>query len=205
MLTSCGAADVPSVNRARGTTVITSSTSSASGYLNDGDNDPIGDADNDNTYDNDKDNAEDHVFDDNGRYHDRDDTTIVAFGHVTDGAVTSTVTKLVEHYYAAAAQGHAADACSMLLPAVAHTAAQTYAQAGPAYLRGAKTCPEATAALFTHLRRDLAAKRVVSGVRANGDQAFALLGSNTAPADYISLVRARGSWWIDELIGEPLP
>jgi hypothetical protein len=54
-------------------------------------------------------------------------------------------------------------------------------------------------------REGLAGGFAVTGVRVEGSEARALLGSRTLPASFVVVTRERGAWKIDELIGQPLP
>jgi hypothetical protein len=185
---------------------ITSPATSPHGYLNDGDNDPIGDADNDNNHDNDNDNSEDHVPNDNSNYHDSDDRGILAFGHAASAADKRAMTALVKRYYTVAAAVDGPKACAMLAPRFAESIVEDYGKEspGPSYLRSGTTCPAVMALLFQHFRAQIAAPFDVTSVRVERNQAYALLGSKATPARYITLERRRKVWWIGALIGNPL-
>ncbi|HEY3885384.1 MAG TPA: hypothetical protein VGL62_09275 [Vicinamibacterales bacterium] len=184
----------------------TPSRASPAGYRNDGDNDVIGDADDDNNHDNDHDNSEDHVRDDNGDYHDSDDTA-VTFGHAANSAETRAVTAVVQRYYAVAASGNGAKACTLLIPGLAATVVEDYGfgSAGPADLRSGHTCPEVLELLFESQRALLRSGVNVTAVRILEDNAVALLGSRVTPAASIPLEYRHGAWAIDAIIGSVLP
>jgi hypothetical protein len=180
-------------------------------YLNDGDAEKVNDGDMDNR----NGNHEDHDADsseeyeetyDNNRYHDSDDSSILAYGHAAGAAKKRAIAAAVKRYYMAAAAGDGATACSMLVSSIARAAPEDYGQApGPAYLRGAKTCAAVMSLLFKHDHSQLTGMIAVTGVRVEGNQARALLGSTTMPAGYISVERERGAWKIDALLGGALP
>jgi len=181
---------------------------SPQGYLNDGDNDVIGDADNDNNHDDDNDNSEDHKPEENGDYHDGDDRGIVSFGQPADPADKRAVTATVKRYYALAAAGDGATACTMLTPSLARSAEQDYGHgsAGPTYLSAGRNCVEVLGLLFGHFHTQLTSTTtVITGVRVEGKEAIALLGSRAQPAGEIPLTRIAGVWRIGSLFGGALP
>jgi hypothetical protein len=175
-------------------------------YLNDGDHDPIGDEDGDNNADNDNDVSLDYkpVTNEGGNYHDADDSMTLAYGHAAGPVDTRAVAALVKRYYAAAAAGDGKGACSMLLPSLAKAAPEDYGEFGPQYLRGGKTCEAVLSLLFEHFHNTLTAPVGVTGVRVEGNQAHALVGSATMSASYITLQRERGVWALNELLGNTL-
>jgi hypothetical protein len=76
---------------------------------------------------------------------------------------------------------------------------------GPAYLRGATTCPALLALLFKHEHAQLNTALLVTGVRVSGGRAQVLLGSRTAPASYAILRREGRAWRIAGMLSAPLP
>lgn len=185
---------------------VPASSASTGRYLNDGDNDVIGDADDDNNHDVDKDNSEDHKPDENGNYHDSDDS-IVTFGHTANSVDTQAITAAVKRYYAVAASGNGSKACSMLVPSLAKAIPEDdgHGSAGPSYLQAGRTCPAIMALLFKHMRNQVTVSIHVTAVRTNGNHAVALLGSKTVPASEVLIERQGGVWMISSLIGSPLP
>jgi hypothetical protein len=181
------------------------SADAARGYLNDGDGDHPGDSENDNNHDTDNDPSEDYKPDENGLYHERDDSGVAAYGAAASAVDERAIANLVRRYYAAAAIEDGAQACTMLVVSLARAIPNEYGHSGPSYLRGHKTCAALTTALFKHTQAQMAGEFVVTGIRVSGGQAFALLGSRTVPASYISLQREHGRWRISELVGSPLP
>jgi hypothetical protein len=157
---------------------------------------PDSDVDFDNDY---KDNA-------SKGYYDNDDQSVRAYGHAVSATDKHALTAVVERYYAAAAAGDGATACSLIKPSFARAIPEDYGQApGPAYLRGAKTCPAVMSLLFRHSHGQLTGAIEVTGVRVMGNQAFVLLDSMTVPASFINVERTGGAWRIVGLLGRPLP
>jgi hypothetical protein len=184
---------------------------SARRLLNDGDAEKMHDSDlDDSTADH-----EDHDADStgeyeegngNGKYHDGDDLATVSFGHAASATDRHAIATLVKRYYAAAAAGDGAKACSMMASPMARSLPQTSGGgAAPAYLRGAKTCEAVAVRVFAHARPQIDHEVVVTGVRVQGGTVVALLGSTKAPASVISLGREGGAWKIEALLGGPLP
>jgi hypothetical protein len=173
------------------------------GYLNDGDFDFPGDPDYDDYNDNDNDRSEDYKPSERHYYHDRDDNGMVDYGHAAAPAEARAVTAIVERYYALAAGGDGAKACAMLGASFAASVAEDYGResAGPAYLRNGTSCTQVLDLLFAHERAKLTSLPAVTGVRVEGDQAIALLGSAIAEASYLPLTRERDGWKVDSLLG----
>lgn len=179
-----------------------------SGYLNDGDNDPSADGDLDDRggkhADNDRDEPQDNEPTQNNSYHDSDDSPVSSYGHAAGPADTKAVAATVERYYARESAGDGAGACALMAPAYARSVPVDYGQApGPAYLRGAKTCPAVMTRLLA--RSHVSDPIHVTAVRLGGAHATAMVGSSDLPASYIGLVRRHGAWWIQSLLAVPLP
>jgi hypothetical protein len=176
-------------------------------YLNDGDKDLIGDYDGDNSYDTDKDNWEDHRAEDNSYYHDVDDRGIVGLGRPATPSELQGIAAFVHRYYALAAAGNGATACRLVIPNLRRSAVEDYGagSAGPSYLRSARTCTGVMDAVFSHSHGEISNRFQVSEVRLQGNGGYALMGSKTGPASYISLQRVGGHWMSAVLIGGPLP
>lgn len=176
-------------------------------YLNDGDADHPGDSENDNNHDTDDDPSEDYKPDENGLYHERDDGTVVAYGVPASASQARAITSLVKRYLAAAAHGDGSTACALLVPSLARALPSEDGEGtGPSYLRGATTCAALMSRLFQHTRAR-ADGFVVTGVRmdAHAHNAFALLGSRTAPASYISLQQEHDRWCVSQPVPVALP
>jgi hypothetical protein len=145
--------------------------------------------------------------------YDTDDETLLGSGRSGRPADARAIDALVERYYTAAARGDGAAACAMTSPDYARTVPDDYGQelgwaippGAEAYLRGAKTCAAVLSLLFAHLHRQLAAPVEILAVRLYGNYGYASVGSTTLPASRIEILREHGVWWIDELLGRPLP
>jgi hypothetical protein len=155
--------------------------------------------------DNDVDSDNDYLGANTG-YYDSDDVSIRAYGHVAGATDRRMISALIEHYYAAAATNESMKACSLIDASLAKAILEGYGQApGSAHLHGAKTCPAVISLLFERYRSHLTPAIEVIGVRVNGQQASALLGSRTIPASVITMKREEGAWKIDSLFGGSLP
>ncbi len=156
----------------------------------------------------DSDNDDDNDYEDNANkgYYDKDDSAVRSFGHAASPAEKRAITVLVKRYYAAAAAGNGAKACSLIYPAFAAVISEEYGQAsGPSYLHGGKTCAAVMSLLFKHDRSELTSAVEVTGVRVKGGRVYALLGSATLPAGSLALRHEADVWRIDGLLGVPLP
>src|ERR1700722_9331107 len=107
-----------------GAKTVRPDSATAQRYLNDGDAEKVNDHDRDNRNSNhedgDGDSSEEYetTFD-NGDYHDSDDGAMLNFGKVASRTEARAITMVVKRYYAAAAAGNGARACSLMAPAVA--------------------------------------------------------------------------------------
>jgi hypothetical protein len=189
----------------------TASPTTNNRYLNDGDAEKNHDSDpDDKSVDH-----EDHDADSsgeyeegngNGDYHDGDDASSVGFGQAANATDERAITTLVKRYYAAAAAGNGPTACSMMASTIARSLPEEYGEgAGPAYLRGARTCEAIVTRVFDHAGAQLKGAMDVTGVRVAGAEAIALLGSHTMSASKISVHMEDGTWKIDALVGTTLP
>jgi hypothetical protein len=216
-VSACGETIEKTRSAARSSSIVAASVDAQDGsvsgagrYLNDGDNDPSSDGDTDDLdgskTDDDKDPHEDAMHPENSNYHDKDDGSIVAYGHPASAADGHAVVVVVKHYYAVAAVGDSVEACSMMTPSLEKAIPEEYGEAsGPAYLRGGMTCPEVMLLMFRHASNQLTRAFEVTGVRVQSNHAYALLGSHTIPASAVSLARVGGAWKIEALLGSALP
>jgi hypothetical protein len=180
-------------------------------YLNDGDAEKKNDHDNDNSNpnheDGDLDSSEEYedTFD-NRDYHDSDDGIVLNYGHAANAADTRAIAIEAKRYYAAAAADNGKKACSMMTASDAGSVAEDYGSgAGPAYLRGGKTCEAVMSRLFEHSHAKLTGAIDVTGVRVKEGSAYALIGSTKLPASLIILKHEGGAWKINSLLGGALP
>lgn len=181
-------------------------------FPNDGDHDEPGDADLDNGHDNgvpSNPGSVDPYLDylppaNNTAYHDEDDEQAVHFGHAASTSEAGAVTAVVRRYYAVAATGNGARACTMLFPSVAKAVPLDYGKFGASYLHGSRTCAGVMTRLFAHDRRELAAPVRVTNVRVSGPTALAFLGSKRIRASEIALHREGSAWRISQVLGGTL-
>lgn len=140
------------------------------------------------------------------RYPDPDDAATFAYGHAGGARDRSEIAAVVGRYFADAARGDGATACTLLVPTLAAEVPREFGSAtGPAYTRGTTTCATTLSKLFTHEGWLLAKVAHVLSVRIDGRDAQAIVGSRRMPASSIMLQRVGGSWQLQELLGRPLP
>lgn len=135
---------------------------------------------------------------------DEDDKLVLGYGHPATSAQASLLTGIVKHYYALAAAGNAAQACSLLPRGMAAEYAQLYK---PTYLAADdKTCQAIVSGVFAHFRAQLAEPIRVVAVRVKGTTAQVAVGSKVMRASSVMLMRQGGVWRIQEQpLGLPLP
>lgn len=141
----------------------------------------------------------------NSGYRDLDDATNFTYNRPAGTMDAHAVTAVATRYYAAARAGDGRVACSLLDPELAKAVPLDYGRFGPVYLRGARTCKETVTRLFAHDRGQLASPVAVTGVLVDGNRAYALLGSPSLPASYLSLQREGSVWRVDTLLGIGMP
>jgi hypothetical protein len=182
----------------------TASSAATGSFMGDEDDDDTASNNTGNSkYDNDADFDNDTIK--SKGYYDGDDGGIRSYGHAASAADKRAIAALVKRYYAAAAASDGAKACPLMYSTLQEAIPEDYGQPpGPAYARG-KTCAVVMSKLFAHVHSRLAGAFEMTGVRVDGREARALLGSRTTPARFILATRERGAWKIDELLGQPLP
>lgn len=142
-----------------------------------------------------------------------DDTNhneILNYAHAASAADKQAVTALIKRYYAAAAAGDGAKACSMLYVTFAESVAEDYGResAGSSYLKQGKTCPEVLTLLFKHFHSQLTAELPllkVRRVRLNEHHGLVVLGFGTMPERQIPVLRERHTWKVVALLDGELP
>jgi hypothetical protein len=138
-------------------------------------------------------------------YYDEDDNSVRAYGHAASVGDARALAAIVKRYFAAAAVGDGAGACSTLEPTIARSVPEAYGRApGPVYLQG-KTCAAVMSRLFEHIHAKLAGAVEVTGVRVQGERALVFVGSRTMSAIYLTVERKGGAWRIAGLFGTSLP
>lgn len=137
---------------------------------------------------------------------DLDDLPFLDTARPAGAPVSREISAVVSRFYAAAAQGNGAQACSLLLPSLAAATPVDYGgSVGPSYLRGGKTCTEIMSRLFKYARAQLAGSIKVTEVRTVSNRAYVLLQSKTLPYPYITVMKYRDTWKVTNLIGATLP
>lgn len=130
-------------------------------------------------------------------------TVMSEFGQVADPTDRSQITTLVEHYYAAAANGEGGKACGLLFFALAEAAPEKYHWApGPRWLNGANTCQAVLTRVFHHFHAVLRLRPTVTLVRVSGKRARALLHWSKLQAGYVEAVREGSFWKLNSLLAE---
>lgn len=138
-------------------------------------------------------------------YHDSDDNVVLTYGHAASSAEQKALTDVVTRYYAAAAAGNGASACSMITSTFVQAIPEDYGQSpGPVYLRG-KTCAAVMTLLFKHEHKRLAAAPEITQVRVGDKQAYVFLGSQAVPASFVTMEREGGVWKVAGLLAQALP
>lgn len=133
-----------------------------------------------------------------------DDTTLFGnYGGRADPADTHAVSALVRRYYAAAAAGEAAQACSLLTASLAAEAASD--RQAPSR-HGA--CAAYMARLLKEQHQRLASDEVgtmgVTSVYAKGNLGLAVLGFRRMPAATIAVEREGRTWKVDAFLDSTL-
>ena len=149
---------------------------------------------------------EDNDADTNIYNEETDDQRTREFGKAASPEDTKAVIALVRRFYAAAAAGDGAAACSLMAPSLARDAGLSEAaEAAHPPVPGAPNlhgdpCPTVMSLLFKEDHEQLVAESatlVVTGVRVEGAHGLALLGFKTMPERWILVAREHGAWTID--------
>jgi hypothetical protein len=186
-------------------TLITSRIPPGQRVRGDGDADNPGDIDGNGDIDP-EDSDSDYPVPESYRFPDTDDRATFLYGHSPSVVERAAISRIVKRYYAAAMAGEGAVACSMLLPAYAHSIPEDYGQdGGPSYLHGGKTCAAVMSMLFKHSHEELAEAVYIAEVRVDHATAQVVLASRKMRASSISLTHGTGSWKVQEMLGQPLP
>jgi hypothetical protein len=140
-----------------------------------------------------------------GLYDDGDDAAVRGYGHAASAADAQAVSAVVRRYYAAAAAQDARTACALTYYILAESLPEQYGgPPGPLYLRGAGSCQAVLSIVFRRFHAQLVQPPTVTGVRVNGELAYALLGWTALPAGYIEARREGRAWKIDKVLAAPL-
>lgn len=193
---ACGEADkgsglaqrpssAPATGVARAGTSSPSSSAGSSALDTDGDNDRPG----------------------NNRY-DTDNDSVSTYGHTAAAADIQAITALFRRYYALAAAGDGARACSMVYWLFAETVVEEHDRGkGPSSLRG-NTCAQVASKLFKQRHREAVedvATLQVARVRLNGNQGMALVRFGATRERDVLVHRDRGAWKMSVLLDNGAP
>jgi hypothetical protein len=138
----------------------------------------------------------------------------VEFGQDASASDRRAVTALIKRYYAIALAGDGTKACSMLYSPIAESVVNDYASppgqpAGPPYMHGARTCPDAMRLLFEHFHRQLAVETPrlkVTRVRLEEHHGVAILNFGPSlPEREIAIGREGRIWKMQALLDGELP
>ena len=185
-------------------TIVTSAIPAGQRDRGDGDADNPGDIDGNGDVDG-EDADSDYPVPGSYRLPDADDRATFDYGHTPVPAQRREISSLVERYFAAARAEDGAHACALLSPSLARSVPEDYGRgAGPAYLRGGKTCAAVMSMLFKHSHGELAEPVDIVEVRVDGTRAQVVVSSRTLRASRILLHRDRRAWEVRELLGVPL-
>jgi hypothetical protein len=143
----------------------------------------------------------------NSRY-DSDNDAVSSYGHPASVADRQVIAALIRHYYAAAAAGDGARACSLSYWLFAESVVEEHHPGkGPPSLRG-DTCAQVASKLFKQRHRELIEDITafqVAWVRVNRNQGLALLRFGGARERDVLVHRDRGAWKMNVLLDEGAP
>jgi hypothetical protein len=183
-------------------------TGGLKGDEDDDDTDAVMKADRVSKLDSDSDLDNDAIDNQGKGYRDVDDHAFLTWGRPASGRDARELIALTKRYYAAAAADDGAKACSLTYTLFAEAIPEDYGQPpGPPTLRGS-TCRAVLVKLFAqerHQLRDEASSLRVTGVRVQGQQGRALLGSSAMPASALAVRREKDSWKVMGVLAGPLP
>jgi hypothetical protein len=143
-----------------------------------------------------------------------DDWHVRGYGHAASTSDRRAVEALVKRYYATAAAGDGATACSLMTSRLARSSdlgevvEETYPFAPNVPPLDGKSCVAIMSLLFGEDHRRLAADSAtvqVIRVRVNGVRGLALLGFRTTPERQIGVEREHGFWRVDTVLDRELP
>jgi hypothetical protein len=152
-------------------------------------------------------------YDGDARNH-YDDPGIRGYGHPLHGTGRRVVAALVKLYFAAAAAGDGARACSLLVTSVGRdvslgeVAERVYPPAPSVPPLRGESCARIMSLVFHEAHQRLVASDAtlrVTGVRTKDLHGLVLLGFQTSPERYIPVRREHGGWRIDALLDEEIP
>ncbi len=137
-------------------------------------------------------------------------TEPTTFGHPASPSDRRAIVNLIERYYAAMLAADGARGCQLILASIAESAYEddVHEPGAPAYMLGAKTCPEIMTRLYTHYHLVLAAelpKLDVYSVRLEEHHGFAFMRFGKLPERKISVQREGGAWKMSQVYDQEMP
>lgn len=140
---------------------------------------------------------------------DKNNNSVLNFGHAASASDEQAISSLVKRYYAAGLAEDGAKACSMIYSTLAEAVPEDYGQSppGPVYMRGT-TCPTVLALMFKHFHHQLSVQvplLKVSRVRLNEHHGLAVLKFGKMPERQIPVAREGHVWKIEALLDSELP
>lgn len=153
--------------------------------------------------------ADDDGDNEDGRYYDRDDGTILYYGQPASIRGAQAIERTVRLYFEASARGDGTAACSELSAHEARSIPVDYGHIPGTRTDRGRTCPTVMTALSRQLHQQFSVEnaRLELGVaRVEGPEGRVLLGfEGGAPNRYMLMRRERGTWKIGGLEPQTLP
>jgi hypothetical protein len=143
-----------------------------------------------------------------GAFYDKDDHSIVDYGHAASGQQRRSIIALVERYYRALVTNDGSVACSLIDPILAGGlppppgTSSTQSAGSGSSSSGEGTCAANLTAMLKQLpakvARELVGTKVIA-IRVNGGRGLALVRPRNSEARYLQLQREAGGWKIQTL------
>jgi hypothetical protein len=127
------------------------------------------------------------------------------YGQPASAADTRAVGDAVKRYYAVAATGDAAKACSMVTLGAMKAILIQYGASHTGSASQGKACETVVSSILKRRRGQLAAPIGINGVLRSGNHAYAIFNSRTMPDSMIALERQPGGWVVSDAIGGTIP
>lgn len=139
----------------------------------------------------------------------KNNDSVLDFGHAADSSDQREITSLIKRYYAAAVTENGAKACSLLYSTIEESVPEDYGISPPSqpYLRGT-TCPAVLTLLFKHYHPQLLLeypKLEVARVRMIEHHGLVILRFGKLPEREIPVGREGHTWKLDALLDNEMP
>jgi hypothetical protein len=122
---------------------------------------------------------------------------VLHWGRAASPPDARAIVALIDRYYAVAAHGDGATACSLIYAPLARSLPEDLGRGGPRYLRGGRTCAAVVAKLFSQNHFQLIpydAGLRVDAVRVMGVFGLATLSFHRLPDRVVEVIRDRSVW-----------